>query len=125
MKNSPNKPTRLHSDEALQKLASDIKSGLVFTSWMIRNSDVITVFMPLLFLNKEQLSDLQKKKVVHFYEYLSKASPRAINGNPIFTSMYHLAQGDVDYIQYMVKALVESETRALAIASARAKKDLK
>jgi hypothetical protein len=71
---------------------------------------VTTIFMPLLFLNKEQVKDLQDSKVNFVYEYLAHATPTAVNGYPTFmTVRFLLAHETEKMLKYYeeFKQLVE------------------
>lgn len=54
----------------------------------------LSVFIPLAFLDANGLANLRKRKVYRIYEYIDKASPKAINGYPIFTSFQTLTEDE-------------------------------
>ena len=82
-------------NQELRQLAVDIADGKIFGTWDVKNEDMIpSVFMIIPFLKKEQLEELQKKEVVQFYEYISKAGPMAVNGMPTFFSANHINKDD-------------------------------
>lgn len=98
------------SDEEIKKLAIDILGGGIFTSWMIRKGDenlVTTIFMPLIFLDDIERKRMVRDGVVHFYNHYSSAGPRAINGYPIFESLYTLDREDVERIVKKMKQIEE------------------
>ena len=84
-------------DEGIKKLAEDIYRGLVFTDRHVQNPDDISrVFLPLVFLKKEQIEELLADLPgMMIYEYMDKAGPMSINGMPIFYSLRLLDQEDV------------------------------
>ena len=98
------------NDKEIRKLALDIANNQVFGSWMIKQDNILqTVFMPLIFMDKEQKEDLVKKEIVHMYEYYSEAGPRAINGCPIFFSMGLITKTEMEKLGPMVDDIVAKQ----------------
>jgi hypothetical protein len=88
---------KLKATKEQKKLALDIAEGQVFGSWSIDKHDeklMGNIFMPLIFMSKEQLESMTKNKVIHIYEYVHKAGPRSINGYPIFSSMRYMSKDE-------------------------------
>ena len=86
----------------LKKLAMAMVDGKVFGTWNIKNPDLVgSVFMPLMFMNEEQIEE--HKDTVHYYEYIDKASSIAINGMPIFSSMRKITKEELDIIIPLVE----------------------
>lgn len=81
------------TDTELKDLAMAIVKNEVFTHCHLDNqSDIGMVFIPLSFglnLPEEDLADIGM-----VYEYNSKASPRSVNGYPMFTSLNLLNKED-------------------------------
>jgi hypothetical protein len=50
------------------------------------------VFMPLAFIDKEAHEQMKADEVDMFYEYVSEAGPRSVNGMPIFMSVQTLTR---------------------------------
>ncbi len=101
---------RLDPDE-LKKFAVDLFSGKIFTSFHIRPGDErmgVQIFVPLLFLDDAGRKDLKKRKPHVFYEYLSEAGPRSINGYPIFMSVRTLGKEDWDAAKVMAVKMEEA-----------------
>lgn len=101
---------QVKTEKELKKLAEDIYKGLVYTHQHIEKlEDIRTVFMPLAFIDKEQLDELINDAPGLMYEYLDKASPRTINGMPIFFSVSMLSIADAEkvhkYYNKIVKAI--------------------
>jgi len=86
----------------LKKLAVDIVDGKVFGSWEIKNADLVgAIFIPLMFMKEEQKEE--HKDVVHYYEYIDKAGPMAVNGMPMFYSMRGITKEELDIIIPLVE----------------------
>ena len=103
--------------KALKQLAIDITDEKVFGTWNItaRNSSNLLgmIFMPLLFIDEETKEQIKKLEFIHFYEYMDKAGPRAINGYPMFTSMKCLTREDSAVVFRMCKKLQEQKDKFL------------
>lgn len=92
----------------IRELALGCRSGTVFGSWMIHESDVQllpNIFMPILFMTDIQRKALLRDEVIHFYGQMADASPRAINGMPIFFAMSMLNREDCSRLTAALKAL--------------------
>ena len=97
--------------EEIKKLATDTFKEKVFYSTMIREIDehlLGSIFMPVIFMDKNQIDTLQKDRVSAFYEYMDKALPRCINGYPMFPSMRTITVDDLVEVQLMVKKLTDA-----------------
>lgn len=79
------------TDDELKQIAKDIVGGLVFTDRHIppdeRQAMLPMVFMPLMLADKKTIDQMKRDKIATIYEYYSKASPRGINGYPVFFSL--------------------------------------
>lgn len=93
------------TDEEIKQIAMDMKSGLIFTSDQCSKDLVSSVFMVLIFMSKEAVKGMQLDKIVLFYEYMSKAGPRAVNGCPVFVTAQTLNRADVNRVQVCMKRL--------------------
>jgi len=75
------------TEKEIADLANDMYRGLIFTDRHVqRSEDVPSVFMPLIFMNEENIEKLKANPPGMIYEYFDKAGPRSINGMPIFWS---------------------------------------
>jgi hypothetical protein len=104
------------TDEELKQLALDIRSGRVFGTWNVREGDerlIGSIFMVLMFMEQKDRDAMKEQGVVHLYEYLSQAGPRAINGYPMFMSMRPLTGEQAGKIDKIMAALAEAEKKAL------------
>jgi hypothetical protein len=102
------------TDEEIKQLALDINRGLVWGSWTLKpTQDPKFAFMPLMFLTDEQIGELEKDDIVHFYEYIEKAGPRSVNGLPCFMSMNCLDRVDARKVYRVLRALAEAEKQTL------------
>jgi len=94
-------PKRMKKED-LKQLACDMNKGLVFTDREVQPPRLIlTVFMPLLFLDGDKKWSDQ---VGLIYEYYDKAGPRGVNGMPTFMSMRVVPKEDMSaLVEYMQK----------------------
>jgi hypothetical protein len=93
----------------LKKLALDIKSGLVFTSWQVTNKEVLPrIFMPI------ALGGF-KKSWVFFYSYFEHQlnHPRSICGYPLFSTVGGLNKKDMLELHKILCHLEEKEKEAI------------
>lgn len=73
----------------------DMAHQKVFHSSMVKDEGLLkAIFMPLIFAKPEDIQTLRDKGVVAFYEYLSEAGPRSVNGYPMFTTFGTLTRED-------------------------------
>lgn len=78
------------SDEQIKQFGIDLYKELIFTSSQLRNQeDISMVFMPLLFMDENQMEEFKELKPFVLFEYIHKAGPRSINGYPVFWSFNH------------------------------------
>lgn len=87
------------TDEELKGVAKDLWAGRIFSDRHINslkdNPSVLgMVFMPMIFMDNKSRKKLADLKVNFIYEYVNKASPRAINGMPIFFSCRILTESE-------------------------------
>jgi len=87
-----------NTDEYLKQLAKDLYMGKVFTSNMMEAHDmhvIMTVFMPLIFVDDETKGMLEDAAFI--YEYYDKqVGGRAINGYPIFGSFNIMPKKNIE-----------------------------
>lgn len=84
------------TDEEINQLAIDILAGLVFTSSSIRDAEeLMSVFLCLGMMERDELKKLAEDEPAFFYEYLSKAGPLSVNGMPRFFSVNMLNHHDM------------------------------
>lgn len=101
------------TDDEIATLAADIYKGVIFTSRHLPSGSnmIAHVFMPLLFMEGEQLERLKIEDPGLIYEYWDKAESRSINGYPIFMSLQYLSRADTVKVFERferIKAAVES-----------------
>ena len=101
----PGKRTQVRrqmSDHDIRKLALDTASGEVFWAYMIPDNDNPGMhFLPLMFANKKQIADMERRKIVQFYEYRAKGGYWGINGMPTFDTMHLI--NEPDYQEFQVQ----------------------
>lgn len=94
------------TSEQIKQIALDYMAGQLFCSDQVQNiNDMPMVFMILLFLPEEDLKDLREGKITFVYEYMDQASPRSINGMPMFYSAKFLDHEDRKRMYAMVEKL--------------------
>jgi len=91
--------------EELERLAWDIVGGQVFGTWMIPPSEIHFHFMIFAFMDTENRKELDHNNIVHAYEYMDKASPRGVNGKPVFFSAQMLDKQDADDLRKRIDAI--------------------
>ncbi len=97
------------TDQEIKKLAEDIFRGLIFTDRQIQDkNEVSRVFMPLIFLNKKQMEELNNDNPGMIYEYMEKACNVSINGMPIFLSFCMISQIDAKKVFEKYNAILDS-----------------
>lgn len=85
------------TDEAINQLAQDVYAGRVFGTWNIENPhDTGMVFMVLALMDTIARKKMVRDGIVHLWEHMSKAGPRAINGMPCFFSAHELNAEDTE-----------------------------
>lgn len=97
------------SDEKIKQVAMDCVEDRIFGSWMLRKGDeynVTMVFMVIMMMPLWWRLELERDEIVQFYEYLSEASPRGVNGYPCFFSLRTLDRNDVRRIDIAIKRIV-------------------
>ncbi len=100
------------SKEALKQIALDLVDNKVFTSNQIEKPcDIGGVFMPLSFLSKETIDQLQKDNICFFFEYYDQAGSQAINGMPMFFSCDMLNISDYDQMLAYADKIYEAKEK--------------
>lgn len=100
IEDTSDEPGRKHllaplAEKEVADLANDLYRGMIFTDrHMQRPEDVPSVFMPLIFMKKEDIEKLQANPPGMIYEYFSEAGPRSINGMPMFMSFRMISVED-------------------------------
>jgi len=98
------------SKKVLRTLAGEIADGHVYGTWCLGDRYlklVHSIFMPLIFMD----IDTMPINAVHFYEYLDKAGPMSVNGQPIFVSFYILVKEEIPYLMKMISRLNAEKKR--------------
>ena len=106
------------SQNELNQIALGIHNGHIFTDRHIREHDYVSVlpmiFLPMALLDKEGLEALRAKKPELFFEELSKAGPRAINGYPTFFSMQYLDREEFDVVSRKLEEIKQAMRSVMA-----------
>jgi hypothetical protein len=96
------------TNKELKELALAITTGAVFTDAQVKPQDkhlLSMIFMPLLFMAKEQWAEMAQKNIGALYAEYSDAMPRSINGYPIFTQVSILSKTDTAKVTAYIKAI--------------------
>lgn len=99
------------SDAELEQLAQDIYAGRIFTSQHCEPGHITLVFMVLALCGKDDIEWFKANDVTLFYEYVDKAGPRSVNGNPCFLSLQYLDREDhkkLDLRYQEIKAFMDA-----------------
>lgn len=92
----------------IRELALGARSGTIFGSWMLHESDqnlLGSVFMPLMLMSEIEHKKLLRDEVVHFYGRISDAAERSINGYPMFFAFSCINKEDCERLSAAMKAL--------------------
>ena len=88
------------NDAELKEIAVGIAEGRIFTNGHLRNQrDMLSVFMPLALGALKDRTEEELKDIGLFYEHLSEAGPRSVNGNPCFMSVRMLTKDETGRMQ--------------------------
>ena len=99
------------SDEELKKLALGVINQQVFGTWSIHESDMHllpSIFMIVAFMEDIDRKRLKRDGIIHVYEWMNQAGPRAINGYPMFMSANFLDKSDSDRLSAKMKQITEA-----------------
>lgn len=81
------------TDKELEQIAVDLHAGKIFSDRHCKNQEELRMAFPILMLADEEMIKAMKEDEVEFlYEYLDQASPRTVNGLPIFLSVKTLTK---------------------------------
>jgi hypothetical protein len=95
------------SDEELETLAWDIVGGKVFGSWDVPEGESPQMcFLPMMLMSRKQIDEMKRHDIAQWYEYLSQAGPRGVNGMPMFMSVKLLNRQDTAKLAVRVGELV-------------------
>ncbi len=84
------------TDEKIKEIALGCINKHIFTSQHVRDAnDIPHVFMAYGLGGSAEHSEwMRENDIAVFYEYMNKAAPRGINGNPVFFSHSFLSEND-------------------------------
>ncbi len=96
------------TDQEIKQLAEDMYKGLVFTDRHIMvQEELISVFMALALMKEEQIEEIRKNPPGMIYEYMEKAGPRSVNGNPMFLSFRMISISDTKKVLERYNKIIE------------------
>ncbi len=105
----PQGPRYTHPEK--REIAIGIFNGSIFTSAQIEKKDMNlfpSIFFVLMLMEKKQRDEIISGDIGVFWEYMNKASPRSINGYPMFASVRTLNKADWEDVRKMVLKLTEA-----------------
>lgn len=80
--------------QELKQIAMDLLDDKIFSDRHLREGEAPTmmqmIFMPLVFMDEQQMPLFLAQRPNFIFEYTDKAGPRSVNGYPIFFSMQYL-----------------------------------
>lgn len=103
---------RMTRDERVQFVLNYVDNQ-IFTSLQVRNpNDLAMVFMPLILGALDGWEREDAAQIGCFYEYLSAAGPRAINGMPSFLSVKFMHRDDCERCFPAIERELERRNKA-------------
>jgi hypothetical protein len=100
----------MRPEPELKQIATELWQGKIFCDLNIRPHErermLTAIFMPLVFMNQEQIDEFKKPGAVGLiYEYFDKSAPRSVNGYPIFFSLRTLNVKETEWVFNMVEKI--------------------
>lgn len=99
------------TNEELKAVALGIQSNSIFSSGHMSPADMPNlpmVFVPLLLGGRDMSRYIVFNDITFFYEHMSKAGPRGINGMPIFYSVQMLTRKDHQRLHETMLAITKA-----------------
>ena len=104
------------TDEEIKELAVGLMGGAVYTDFHVfeAGGDLALTYMPLAFMLDEDRRALvkflmpdgeQTEKIGMVYEWMDKAGPRYVNGQPMFFSLQILSPEDRERLYVVIDRL--------------------
>jgi hypothetical protein len=101
------------TNDEIKKLAEDMYKGLIFTDRHMSNREELQmVFIPLALADKWLIEELIENPPGMIYEYLDEASPREVNGMPMFFSFKMASIDDTKKVFEHYHKIKEAVTNA-------------
>ena len=94
----------MRTDEDLKVIAKKVYNNETYLA--IKPEDIQNSFMCIFVFLTDEISE-QMKDAVAFYEDYSKASPRCLNGKPMFTSCGYLNKEETITVINYIKEIEE------------------
>ena len=92
-----------------KQIIKDIIDNKIFLSSYVRDTGSLSmVFMPIALGAFHNYTEEQVNDIGQFYEYYDQASPRCINGYPIFFSVRVISKKDWQIILNTLKDMVKT-----------------
>ena len=81
------------TEQEIKTLAKRMYANEIFTSMQVREENLLQmIFMPLMFMDTVARRQMVEDDITHFYSEMKDASPRGINGYPMFMSVATLTR---------------------------------
>lgn len=117
---------KIKTDEEIRELAKQLYRGEIYTSDQTPPDLTSMVWMVMAFAGEEHIESMRRDGIAMFYEEISKAGPRAINGHPCFFSMAMLNFVDrerlYDAYDDILRSLGEHPDQKRKVVSVRVEK---
>jgi len=105
------------TEEELKEIAVGLLHGQIYSTqhqFLIDNPNMIpSVFMPLALMTPEVSKDFLARKPAMIFEYINKAGPRSVNGQPSFFTLQYLGQEESKKVMEYYRKLKVAEAEAL------------
>ena len=104
------------SHDELKQIARDVLAGRIYSDKDVPDPSMIhLVFVPLVFLSLRQVMAMRRQTetgtMFMLYEYVDKAGPRTVNGQPVFFSFRVLNRWEVEYIADLMKKMLDAYSK--------------
>ena len=105
----------MRTDEELKQIAKDLHSGLIYTDRHIPEGMTLQgTFLVLALADEAFLKEWKERDINMVFEYLDKAGPMAVNGQPTFFSCRTATKDEVKKIGAYYEAIIEAADSAKA-----------
>lgn len=89
--------------ERLKQIATDVQSGRIYTSQQIPpGMKAEMIFMVLIFAGENLIDWIKENDVAVLFEYMDRAGPSFVNGQPIFFSCEYLTTDEWRVVHKLV-----------------------
>lgn len=108
------KGRQMRADSELKEIARGIFTGYITTHMdCVKPADIPMMFMPMLFMEKEEIAARKLAGHNYFFEYDSKQLARQINSRPCFMSMQFAVKEEWQKIEGFYKQFQAAEAKIM------------